>query len=68
VECPCSAWAIGGTEGYIFEAQQLNETSYYADIFGNNGLADNDSYPPTIALSNAFEGRAQKNSRIRLVY
>jgi hypothetical protein len=48
--------SIGGTDGYVFEAQESDETSYYSDIFSNNTLADNDGYPQTVALSNSLPG------------
>jgi hypothetical protein len=45
-------------EASVFETQSSDQTedTYYADIFGNNTLADNDGYPQTIALSNSFPG------------
>jgi hypothetical protein len=40
----------------VFEAQQSDQTMYFANIFGSNILADNDGYPQTIALSNSLPG------------
>jgi hypothetical protein len=44
-------------ESSVFEAQESDQAeTYFADIFGNNTLADNGGYPQTIALSNALPG------------